>query len=105
MSAPTQQQVAEAAARYCATEFTTFTSWFSYEDELARELMKDDQFRCAVDYATKQVMTMISYNKTMSVTAAQHGGGARGIAVVVGHIVGEWLAGKTTTIDQELMTW
>jgi hypothetical protein len=104
LPAPSRELVAKAAARYVTGEFTTFRDWLSYEDELAAEWLKDPAFTCTVEYATLKVMEQIRWKTQMSSIAAEHGGGAKGVAVVVGRVVGEWVAGGTT-IDRELQTW
>ncbi len=101
---PTIDQVAVAAATYATGQFPAFESWFSYEKEFAGELLKNTDFVCAAQYATKRVMDLIRYNAQMQGMAAQRGGGAKGVAYVIGHVVGEWLGGHTT-IDAELASW
>ena len=104
---PSQKQVAVAAANYAVNEFTdpALKSWFSYEDELASEWLKDPAFVCAVDYATDKVMERLKWNRQMVATVGQRGHNVvQGIAYVVGHIIGEWVTGHTT-IDRELETW
>lgn len=101
---PSLDQIALEAARYAANQFRAFESWFSYEDEFARELLKNPVFVCTAQYATQRVVALIRYNTQMQGMAAQRGGGAKGVAYVIGHVVGEWLAGHTT-IDAELASW
>lgn len=101
---PSRELVATAAATYSIAEFQSDWSWLGHEAELGALWLKDPAFVCALDYATTQVMTRIRWNKQMAAIAAEHGGGARGVAVVVGRVVGEWVGGHTT-IDRELDTW
>lgn len=102
--APTREQVALEAARYAVREFKGLDSWFSYEDELAKEWLKSHEFVCAIDYATKQVIEHMRWNRRMQTHAAQYGSGARGIARIAGSVVGEWTSGHTT-LDRELESW
>lgn len=101
---PTLQQVALAAAEYGAREFTALASWSYHEEELVPHLLADPNFVCTAEYAIKRVMEHMRYNRQMQGRAAQAGGGARGVAQVVGMVVGAWLGGHTT-IDQEISTW
>lgn len=101
---PTHEQVARATAEYCTSQYTVMEQWFSHEDELAKEFLKDNAFVCSIDYAIRKVQEQIRWNKQMAGYAAQHGGGARGVAKVVGNVLGAWVGGHTT-IDHELSTW
>lgn len=101
---PTIEQVALAAARYAATEFSSLSSWSGYEGELAKEWLKQPAFVCTVEYAIKKTVEYIQHNAQMQGYAAQRGVGALGVAAVAGHMVGEWVMGRTT-IDRELGSW
>ena len=101
---PTREQVALEAAKYSAAEFRSMSSWFTHESELAERWLNQAEFRCAVDYAISKVVEQIRWNKHMSGYAAQHGGGARGVARVVGMVIGEWAQGGSS-IDEELARW
>lgn len=101
---PTREQVAKRVAEYVSGQFMTFDSWLSYENELARELLKDNTFICIIDYTIPLVQEMSRWNKQMQGIIAQVGGGARGMTHLVGNIVGEWLGGGET-IDQIVDTY
>jgi len=101
---PSIEQVARAAARYAVAEFSSLSSWLSYEDALAAEWLKNSDFVCAVEYAIAKVIPMMRWNKQMAGISAQYGGGATGNARVIGMIVGEWANGHTT-IDREIASW
>lgn len=93
---PTREQVAKRAAEYATSEWKTFSSWFSYEDEFAHELLKDKTFICTVDYTIPRVVKR--WDKHMQAHARGFAG-AQAVAYVAGNIVGEWLGGGRT-IDQ-----
>lgn len=101
---PTIEQAALAAANYATAEFPSLSSWYSYESELAKEWLKNPNFVCALEYAIKKTVEYMRHNSQMQGYAATRGGGARGVAAVVGNIVGEWTKGGTT-IDRELDSW
>lgn len=106
MDKPTHKQVAVEAAKYAVREFkdAALNSWFTYEDELADLWLKDEKFRCAIDYVVPKVMSMMHYVPQMQHRIKERGGGTRGIAYVAGHIIGEWSQGHTT-LDRELDSW
>ena len=95
---PSLDEVALAAAdRYD-------NSWTAHEEELAGIWMQNHEFRCAVDYAIKKVMPRLDWVLQMKGRANEYGGGSRGVAAVVGSIMGEWVA-EGRGLDDIIATW
>jgi hypothetical protein len=107
MSRPTNRAVAIEAAKYVAIEFTSFASWRGYEEELADEWLSmpaqpgNFSFSCAIDYVVPKVVSMIKWNTGMQ-NYAKHRGDP--VAVVAGHVLGEWAAGNQS-LDRALGDW
>jgi hypothetical protein len=99
---PSVDEVAVQAAHYLTREFTHYNDWMFHEEELARELLKQSNFVCAIEWATPAVMERMRSSRQMQGYAAERG--AKGIAALIGHVVGEWTNGKST-LARELDSW